>query len=189
MTDPKRHVLVKGGKVIDLVMPGPGYQPPKGCSLVESETANIGDAYQGGKFTAFERPVSKEQLREYVRERRNGSLNTDLDFNLAEPGNDPVIIQIPMSTIFRGEIIDLAWLAEVTGEDTTLVIRDRVLTLTPKQIMAIRERIAEHIRRSHRVAAKLLEGVEKASIPSLREIDKPETATAIKIDPWVKKYG
>ena len=182
------HVLIEGGKVCNVVMPGPGYRPPNGNTLIESETANIGDEYDGKQFVAVDRPISKEELNKYVHLLRDEAFKK-IDFNFAEPGDEQKIINISIPAALREEIRDLAWLAEITGEDTILVVGDDVLTLSPKQLAKLRRRIADYIHHSHAVAAKLIDGIERALITSLSEIDKPETATALKVAPWRKSYA
>ena len=111
MTEAKRHVLVKGGKVVDLVMPGLGYKPPQGTLMIESNTANIGDMYDGSKFTAFDRPVTREELKDYLWQRRRNAVTGGIDVNLAEPGEKPNIVNIPSTNFYRDEIRVLAELA------------------------------------------------------------------------------
>jgi hypothetical protein len=183
----KRTVLFRpDGIVFDIVMPGPGWEKPEGVQAVESETANIGDSYDKGKFIPRQFDWSKDELKEYVHLRRGAAVKQAMEFNLSDPGQTPKLIKIQMGPEQLAEIRELDWVAEVTGEEVTLVTKDGVLTMTPHEIARLHMGIAKFIQRSHKIAAALLEGIDKNTIPSRREIDAPETATATKIPSWTK---
>lgn len=187
----KRIALVEKGVVHDIVMVGHEYEAPKGSLAIESETANIGDKHDGNVFIKPNPPSIKmtpQGLIEYVRLYRASIVNSGIDFNLASPGEDLKIVRIPGNSSIREEIRDLAWLAEVTGEDTILVTNNDVLTLSAKQIVTLRERLAEHIHRSHIVAAKLIDGIIHKHVTSKNEIEAPEKAANVKIPGW-RKHG
>ena len=45
-----RAALIKDGLVVNVIIAGETYKVPEGFILVESDTANIGDIFQGGIF-------------------------------------------------------------------------------------------------------------------------------------------
>lgn len=67
-----RYAEIQGGKVTNVVEitkdedGNPTFEAPKGTTLVESETANIGDKYSKKKFTPVAKPVVKSPSEEYA---------------------------------------------------------------------------------------------------------------------------
>jgi len=177
-----RHVLVKDGKVQDAVMPGPGYKPPKGFRMIKSDTANIGDSYDGGEFASCGvLETTKEQWKDYVRFLREVIVKDGIEFDIAEPGADPKLVKIHTDIAQRDEIRSLAQLAKAFGEDVVLVTKDDVLTLSAGKIEELSVRVAKFIDNSHKIAAKLIDGIEQGRISSRDSIDHPET---LEIGSW-----
>lgn len=184
-----RMVLMKGGVVHEVVMGGPQFKAPEGFEAVVSDQANIGDSHNGEAFQAKKVQLSKTQLAAYARERREKVTRTFIDFNTAKPGSDPAMIRIPLTNEFREDIRDLAFLAELTGGNVILSLPDKTVTLTPAQIIDIRNRLAKLIGQSHEILAKLLAGIETGHIASQEHIDFPEKATAVKLSAWWPPHG
>jgi hypothetical protein len=173
----KRAVLVEAGKVIDVVMPGPGYKPPNDIHLVASDTANIGDSFDGVSFTRAIRKDSKKELMEFVRAYREVVVKEGIDF--APDGKDFVKIPAALYEEIRA-------IAEVAEDKISIVTPDKILTLNQEQLTRLRLGVADHIHKSHAIAAKLIDGVHKGLITSRGEIAKPETA---QIASWRKRYA
>lgn len=184
----KRMALMKGGIVHEIVIGGPQFAVPKGFDVVETDHANIGDAYDGKAFAVQAQQLDPEQLMEYARRRREVVVMNFMTFNLAKPGNDPKIVKIHITRVYN-DIIDLAHLAELTGDDVTFVLPDETITLTSAQAIDLRNRVAKLVGHSHMLLAKILDAIKSGHIASIAHVDFPEQATAVKLPSWFVVHG
>jgi hypothetical protein len=175
-----RVAWIKQGKVVDVVMAALDHKPPKGIIAVASETADIGDTYDGTNFRKNYEPRPKEELRAYVREYCNAVIRAGIKFNLAD--SEDGVVKIKGDSI--GDIEALSWIAETHDKEVTLVTKDHVLKLKKEQIIELRKLVLENIAYCHELAGKLLECVETGHIAHFREIHEPETVTAVKLGSW-----
>jgi hypothetical protein len=177
-----RVAWIKQGKVVDVVMAALDHKPPKGIIAVASETADIGDTYDGTNFRKKHEPRPKEELRAYVREYCNAVIKAGIKFNLSGPGDDYKIVKIKVD---NAEVIEaLAWVAETHDKDVTLITKDAALKLSNEKIIELRKLVRENIAHCHELAGKLIEGIDAGHIAHFREIHEPETVTAVKLDSW-----
>lgn len=180
----KRAVIVRKGRVHDVIMTGPSYIPPPDGKLVFSDTANIGDVHDGKTFSMHEPAQTQEELYAYARLKLETMSKAGIDFDLADPGDDPKVVRIYTDYITLNDIMSLSWVAEIDQEDVTLVTRDQVLHMSPAAIVRLREAVTRHVAHAHKVAGQLFKHIETRHIAHRREIDAPETATAVKMESW-----
>ena len=167
----KRTALIKNSKVHNIIMAETDYRPPKGLTVIETETADIGDSYDGENFAKPEPPHSKGELISHAKLWFQTEINRGVTFDLADPGDPPQIVQIPADNTTREEIAALAFVAELDRKDLSLVTRDRVLSLSPDHILNLREGIMRHVAESYARLADQIRAIEEGRITSIGEID------------------
>lgn len=67
-----RAAIVRNGAVDHIEMVGPGYRAPPGAKAIATDTANIGDHYDGEKFVPQEKPTEPPDLAKAVDLLREG---------------------------------------------------------------------------------------------------------------------
>lgn len=176
-----RMAIITDGIVSNIVIAGKGFKPPKGSLAIESATANIGDKHGGAdSFTKDDLKLSKEELILHAKHRRLVMVKLGMKFNLADDQ------QIKVDDDMQKDICELAYLADAgeraRQENFVMVLQDnRILNLSAEQVIDLRNKIAEHIARSHAILATLVEAINTEKITSIQEIDNPETAG---VDSW-----
>jgi hypothetical protein len=188
----KRIGLIKNGVVQSIVVikDNEHFDAPKKFTAIESESANIGDLYDGSSFSLPPpKRLKREELIAYAYKlRRDFASMVPMGFNLAAPGDDPRIIKILLSEC-QDDVIQLAYIAEKTGKNVKLVYAGNVVELSPDQAAGLRHKIAERVAYSHNLLASIIGAINSGHICSMADIENPEKATAIKLSSWKRVYG
>lgn len=179
----------KDGKVEDVIIHGPNWEAPKGFILVPSENANIGDLYDGDKFTTPE-PASHpvEYLARKAKSRRRAMARAGVLVDIAHPGNDPILVNVDTTELRLNELIAFVHMAEADPNFVAVWVMDNddVLTLNAAQIFKVRDVVFKHIAHTHAVLGTMMKAIETGHVAHIREVNKPETATAIELPAWTK---
>jgi hypothetical protein len=162
-----RHALIKDGKVADVILVGWNYQAPEGHHLVASDSANIGDEYDG---TTFKRPaVSRGELITHAYRRA-----TEWPFASFRVGG--VVV-----TVDAAEHDALRRFAERARTNKSLSVdwpQSRVgspgpVTLNAEQLIALDEAVTDaHLVRV-RTHAAMLRAIADGRVTTHAQIDKP----------------
>lgn len=82
-----RTALIKDGAVTGVIVIGDEYTAPDGVTAVASDTANIGDTYDGKAFSPPTPPApTQDQLLAYASRKQNEMLAQVWSFNVAAQG-------------------------------------------------------------------------------------------------------
>lgn len=186
-----RAALVnKKGKVEDVVIHGTPWDAPKGFTVVPSESANIGDLYDGTKFTTPEpdsHPV--EYLARRAKSHRRAMARAGVSVNIGLPGSDPIMVKVDTTEIRLNELNVFVHMAEADPKFVTMWVMDNgdILKLDARQIFIVRDAVFKHIAHTHSVLGTMIKAIETGHVAHVREVHRPETATAITMPPWIKK--
>lgn len=185
-----RTALVnKKGMVEEIVISGPNWEPPKGMTLVPSETANHGDLWDGQVFTRPEPAITKDHLLFKARSHRRAIARSGVSVNIGLPGNDPIMVKVETDEMRVSELMVFVHMAEADPHFVATWVMDSgdILRLDARQIVEVRKAVFKHITHTHAVLGTMTKAIHTGHVASAREIYKPETATAIEMPPWMKK--
>lgn len=192
----KRIALIKDGVVdsVTVIQDNERFEAPKKFIAVESETANVGNLYDGSSFSEPPpKPMEPVALIGYASRFRRDVINlTPLDFDLASPGEDPKVIKILILPECLEDILRLAFIAEKTGKNVKLAFTDRfggqvnIVELSPQQIEDLHFRVAERAARSLEILASVVEAINSKHITSIADVENPEKASAVKLGSWIR---
>lgn len=183
-----RTAIVRKGKVEEVIIHGPQWDAPKGVTLVQSDTANIGDLFDGSVFTPPVISHSKEQLSRKAKSHRTVVSSQGIDVDIAMPGNDPILVNIDTSP---PRLIELQALVHIAEQDPKFVatwVTDGgdVLALDTRQLLKVRDAAFKHVAHTHELLGKMLKAIDTGHVASMREVYKPESATAVALPSWRK---
>lgn len=97
-----RYAILKNNVVTEVVMAGPGWNPPAGHSMLPSETANIGDVFENGEFKTVKTQYTVDELTRLTNDRQFLLMRMLHDFNV-----DGKIVKSNLKPETRSDLSDL----------------------------------------------------------------------------------
>lgn len=168
-----RTALIQSGTVINVIIDSEHYQPPDGMTTVASETAQIGDSYDGSKFSSVTINFTKSDLVNYAKGKLKEILINGVTVN-ANTGDDaPLMIHCNTDTDSRVNLISCYLLAR---EDSTFSIPwvsgTNTIKLTAKQIMIVAPLVFEWVESIYVTLSLVTMKITASSIKTPAQIDK-----------------
>lgn len=109
-----RTALIEAAVVTHVIIASADYEPPNGVTAIASDTANVGDHWDGAHFTTPDpAPLTAAQLVAYAEAKALAVEHGGLTINVAPPGAPPKNIAVDTSD--RGQkyvnsAVTLGWL-------------------------------------------------------------------------------
>jgi hypothetical protein len=162
----KRKALIRDGKVAEMIIAADDYKHPAGHRLVETLDANIGDLFDGSRFSKSRPKLKREDLLLIATAKRQTSSLLGFDFEL-ENGEK---VNVPTDSKTRQDILEIASL----GVDSAFVFPDGPRELTAKDLAGIARKIAKRTASLHATLAQVVEAINREQIVFEDQIDAPE---------------
>jgi hypothetical protein len=163
-----RHAVIKDGKVVDVVLVGWNYAMAEnhpGHQVVASETANVGDSFDG---TSFKRETPPQRELVFHAQRRNA----EIPKALYRAGS--VVVSVAV-----GDHGVIARLAERAAKDSNLTVQwgqpdsgDSVF-LNAAQIIALNEAITDSYLMRAKAFAGVLHAIKFGQVTNHGHVDNP----------------
>jgi hypothetical protein len=125
-----RHVIIKDGRVDDVILVGWNYVAPEGQHSVPSDTANIGDLYDGTKF--HKPAATKDALISHAHMRHNESPHASYRIGsvtvAVEAGDHEALARLAVRAV-NDKTLTVAWPQPRHGGVTVPLSADQIIHL------------------------------------------------------------
>lgn len=162
----KRIALVANNTVENIIMVSDRFESPDGVLAIETESANIGDAYDGVDFIPAKREFSKDEMVAIAIGYHKGAMSAGAEVNI-----DGEVIKIPVNIDTYMDVVALASVADSRDTDLTLVIPNKILKLSKLKIKEVHDAIVHHVVNCQDTLGRTIEGIINGDIASIGEID------------------
>jgi hypothetical protein len=167
-----RTTLIENGSVVSVIATGGDYQPPNGVTAVASDTANIGDHYDGTSFSRSPAPApSQADLVLYAERKQAMVAQRGITVNVGTQQAPHVVRASTDSTSIgylngaaRQSLADPNF--QATWTDTTGSV-----TLTAAQILNVDAAVTAYIQASFATLGTVLAAIDAGTITIVAQID------------------
>lgn len=172
-----RTALIQNGVVQSVVMAGTGYTAPAGMTAVATDTANIGDAYNGTTFTPavpeVVTPIA-QQLATYASAKQAKIMTSGISVNVAASGQAANNIEASTDTASLVLLQGAALQAQANAAATfNWVSNGAAVTLTSAQMLTILSAVTTFLQATFTTLAQVLYAVNAGTITTTAEVDTP----------------
>jgi hypothetical protein len=188
-----RTALVKDGVVQNVVLAGPGYEPPDGFVAVPNETVNVGHRHNGKDFSVpglQEFANSEDDFFLLAVTAENCKRNALNNACIVIAGKNGQQIILDSTEDDRHDLADYAHLAALDPNFSASLVQAQphgTVTLDAAQILAARAEMATLTVRCQAALHAVIEAIKIGRIITLEQVYAPETvAGAPPLEGWPK---
>jgi hypothetical protein len=174
---PNRYALVRKGLVEEVVIADEKYVPPSDMIAVKSDTANIGNKFDGNTFSTVVTPQTKNVLLYYASRKQSVIAQGGITVSLTPVGlTSPVDIKVDTNTTGRTDLTMLADQAKSDAGFTEEWIQDNTsYTLNAAHILQLSTAVQSFVSSTYSKYGAILKSIESGAITTTQQIDNPET--------------
>lgn len=184
-----RYVIINSvSKIVEEAIIAQGnYVPPPGKAAIKSDTANIGDKWDGASFISTPMVYNKNVLLSIASQKQKSYSDAGVSVNVALDGQSPIILKADTTVAGRSDLSGLVDRAKADASFTDQWVQsDGTYTINATQIFQVDAAVKSYISATYLTFGVVQNAINSGAITTAEQIANPETVTVgtTPLIPW-----